>query len=220
MIELFLFLGAEAQIFQGNYEGVAAIKKERFEKKYRHPDLDKRLARRRTRAEIKSLERIAAHDADKFGKLIPKVLFKDDRTIIMSQVIDSKTANEMLNDFRKSNNEQAMNQLLKQIGKLVGIIHLCKVIHGDLTTSNILVNSNGDLIPIDFGLSFSSDTSEDRAVDLYVLQRALQSTEIEDDKFNICLESYKEQFDHTVADSVVKKFEEVRSRGRKRLMIG
>lgn len=212
--------GAEARIFQGDYEGVAAIKKERFEKKYRHPHLDKRLAKQRTRAEIRSLERLAMRDPEKLGKLLPQVLNSDERTIIMTRIVNSKTANQVLSECRRAKDDDAINQMLQKIGTLVGLIHQSKIIHGDLTTSNILINEHGDLIPIDFGLSFTSESSEDRAVDLYVLQRALQSTEIEDCKFQQFLQTYREQLDASVADGVVKKFEEVRSRGRKRLMIG
>lgn len=196
------------------------MKKVRFEKKYRHPKLDERLSKSRTKAEVRSIERLVKRDPDVLGKIMPKVLFNDNRVIIMSRVINSKTACEVLSDYRKSSNEEGINQLLRDIGTLVGKVHDAKIVHGDLTTSNILVSQDGGLIPIDFGLSFTSESSEDRAVDLYVLERALQSTQIDDSKFTLVMEFYKNQLDSKVADCVSKKLDEVRSRGRKRLMIG
>lgn len=197
-----------------------ALKKVRFEKKYRHPELDKRLSKQRTRAEVRSIQRLAKRDPDVLGKILPVILFNDDRVIIMTRIMNSRTACTALTEYRKSSDEEKIDRLLREIGTLVGKVHDAKIIHGDLTTSNILVDKSGGLVPIDFGLSFTSDSSEDRAVDLYVLERALQSTQIDDSKFTLFLESYKKQLNPSVADSVLKKLEEVRSRGRKRLMIG
>jgi TP53 regulating kinase-like protein len=49
------------------------------------------------------------------------------------------------------------------------------VIHGDLTTSN-MIYKDGQIYLIDFGLSYVKNSIEDRAVDLYVLERAFIST--------------------------------------------
>ena len=48
--------------------------------------------------------------------------------------------------------------------------------HGDLTTSNAVCRAADDVVLIDFGLAGASAQVEDRAVDLYVLERALAST--------------------------------------------
>lgn len=65
-------------------------------------------------------------------------------------------------------------------------MHSIDVIHGDLTTSNMLLRtpaastsqttSEPRVVLIDFGLSYISTLPEDKAVDLYVLERALAST--------------------------------------------
>lgn len=49
------------------------------------------------------------------------------------------------------------------------------VIHGDLTTSNMIYKDD-QIYLIDFGLSYVKTSIEDRAVDLYVLERAFIST--------------------------------------------
>jgi TP53 regulating kinase and related kinases len=58
-------------------------------------------------------------------------------------------------------------------------MHDADVVHGDLTTSNIMVRSPkvvSDIVLIDFGLGMMQPTVEDKAVDLYVLERAFLST--------------------------------------------
>ncbi|KAI8992251.1 hypothetical protein BDB01DRAFT_841611 [Pilobolus umbonatus] len=56
-------------------------------------------------------------------------------------------------------------------------MHQLNIIHGDLTTSNLMIrDSNQSIVLIDFGLSFISSLAEDKAVDLYVLERAFLST--------------------------------------------
>ena len=49
--------GAEAIIYLADLLGEEVICKERFHKTYRHPDLDKKLAKKRIVAEVKSLDK-------------------------------------------------------------------------------------------------------------------------------------------------------------------
>jgi TP53 regulating kinase-like protein len=113
-----------------------------------------------------------------------------------------------------------INELLVSLGQIIAQIHSSGVIHGDLTTSNFMIklNDTKQLIPIDFGLSSFSTSSEDRAVDLYVLERALISTH-PNLNFEILLQSYAKHMDKSGTD-ILKKLEAVRLRGRKRIMIG
>ncbi|KAJ8123880.1 hypothetical protein O1611_g9489 [Lasiodiplodia mahajangana] len=78
----------------------------------------------------------------------------------------------------------------------------------------------GEIVIIDFGLASQSSSEEDRAVDLYVLERAFASTHPRAEKlFTAMLESaYREAYKQ--APVVLKKLEEVRMRGRKRSMLG
>eukprot|EP01016_Furgasonia_blochmanni_P017847 TRINITY_DN2050_c0_g2_i10.p3 TRINITY_DN2050_c0_g2~~TRINITY_DN2050_c0_g2_i10.p3 ORF type:complete len:141 (+),score=18.18 TRINITY_DN2050_c0_g2_i10:407-829(+) len=129
--------------------------------------------------------------------------------------------------------------LMKEIGANLAKMHDADIIHGDLTTSNIMLkphlgfedsdanlrhierfkSSIGTLFIIDFGLSFMSANPEDKAVDLYVLERAFLSTHptLEDELKQI-FESYKTHSTKSVA--VLKRLEDVRRRGRKRLAFG
>jgi len=115
-----------------------------------------------------------------------------------------------------------------EIGKIIGMMHASNIIHGDLTTSNILVHSASQLTAenklnislIDFGLSHVDTSTEDKGVDLYVLERAITSTHSSIPWFfDVILKSYQDSNTHD-GDKTMEKFEEVRLRGRKRTMVG
>ena len=210
------FQGAESKIYFGKHKGVDAVKKERFVKEYRHPIIDEQLSKQRHRAEVRAFERLAKKSPE-LEKVIPKILWEDGkRIIIMTRLMNTQTSCSVISS-RLAKNED-VGFIFEKIGTIVGIIHSLGMVHGDLTTSNLLLDNQNNMIPIDFGLSSSSTSAEDRAVDLYVLERALSSTHVCEDKFNICLEFYsKVMKDH---ESVLKRLDEVRARGRKREMIG
>ena len=144
-----------------------------------------------------------------------------------------------------------LKELMCKIGAAVGRLHEIGVIHGDLTTSNMMLrpsestntylrngdvgptngdhasrssgleagNLNGEIVLIDFGLAGQSIQDEDKAVDLYVLERAFGSTHPEDEHgFQDVLQAYRESYKG--AKVVLKRLEEVRMRGRKRSMVG
>lgn len=98
------------------------------------------------------------------------------------------------------------------------------VIHGDLTTSNMLLscsrdNAEPNLVLIDFGLSYISALPEDKGVDLFVLEKAFLSTHPNTELlFEALLKSYSASSKKSAA--VIKKLNEVRLRGRKRSMVG
>jgi TP53 regulating kinase-like protein len=122
------------------------------------------------------------------------------------------------------NEEELKAKVAREIGKVIGILHKNQIIHGDLTTSNFLILKDSEpavVYFIDFGLSFSSNMLEDKAVDLYVLERALLSTHSEDAEriFEQILKAYAEAYDKDY-DKVHERLEQVRLRGRKRTMVG
>lgn len=107
----------------------------------------------------------------------------------------------------------------KVIGEIIGRLHASNIIHGDLTTSNIIIRGEEPVL-IDFGLACVSSSIEDRAVDLYVLERALLSTHpaIGTALFTTILESYSTALPNS--KSTLAKLAEVQLRGRKRDMTG
>lgn len=116
-----------------------------------------------------------------------------------------------------------LTPLAEKIGRLLGQMHQKGIIHGDLTTSNMLLKKPAEevnLVLIDFGLSHQNNVAEDKGVDLYVLERALLSTHPNSEAlFEKLLNSYKASYGAGV-NEVIKKLDEVRMRGRKRTMVG
>ncbi|KAJ3387655.1 TP53 regulating kinase [Lobulomyces angularis] len=127
--------------------------------------------------------------------------------------------------------EKTLNSVLKpeyeyiseNVGLILAKLHDGNLIHGDLTTSNFLIKKNqssddsrGEFYIIDFGLSQISNLAEEKAVDLYVLERSFNSTHPDSDElFELILKSYFKNL-KVGKQSVFAKFEEVRKRGRKR----
>lgn len=116
-----------------------------------------------------------------------------------------------------------MKSLAEKIGKVLRKMHKNNIIHGDLTTSNMMQvrpYENSDVFLIDFGLSSVEEKVEDKAVDLYVLERAILSTHPNTDIFvRTLLAAYQVNPDN-ITKNVIKKLDEVRMRGRKKLCFG
>jgi TP53 regulating kinase and related kinases len=219
--------GAEAKIYTGTFEAKKVVAKERFKKTYRHSDLDKSLTSKRIKNEFKLLDK-----ANKIGIDVPKVYKTDLNTgiIIMDHIENSLTCKDFIFKIVKSTTEsseldESLVKIATRIGCIIGKLHSNQIIHGDLTTSNILIKDyegqESKIYFIDFGLSFISRQLEDKAVDLYVLERALQSTHsLQAIKlFEEILNGYKAEYGANVIQ-VIDRLEQVRLRGRKRTMIG
>lgn len=109
------------------------------------------------------------------------------------------------------------------MGLVIGRFHAAHFIHGDLTTSNLMLRSRDPqrVVLIDFGLSQNTTKAEDKAVDLYVLERAIRSTHNAVEPFvEAIYRGYKEALSPKQYGQIIAKLEEVRLRGRKRDMVG
>ncbi|KAI3652432.1 hypothetical protein MP228_002757 [Amoeboaphelidium protococcarum] len=214
--------GAEATISRQDFIGIDVIVKERLSKRYRHSVIDKRLTHQRIVNEARALARL---------QLLPinvPVVYKVDGNKIFMEQVQGDTVKNFIQKHPRYCDEDAEEQLenfnLKRLAHLIGetlaIMHDSDNIHGDLTTSNMLIQQDtNDLYLIDFGLSFVSQMEEDKAVDLYVLERAFSSTHAEfGQMFEDILASYAGRSKNS--RSVIKRLEEVRLRGRKRDMVG
>ncbi|XP_016113954.1 TP53-regulating kinase-like [Sinocyclocheilus grahami] len=214
--------GAEARIYRGTFLGWSVIIKERFPKLYRHPEVDEKLTRRRTTQEVRSILRCR-----RAGINAPVVYFVDYTThcIFLEDIIHSVSVRDHIASAQASEqNPQHLQTLADKIGEILAQMHDEDVIHGDLTTSNMLLVSGAEdqnmkLVLIDFGLSYISALPEDKGVDLYVLEKAFLSTHPKTETlFERLLKSYTASSKKSSA--VIKKLDEVRLRGRKRSMVG
>lgn len=184
--------GAEANIYDAN----DFIVKERISKTYRIPELDSKIIKSRNKKEAKILIFLKEKNLN-----VPKYIKTEGNKIYMEKIVGDSLKSALNDTNRVSYMEEA--------GKLVAQMHNLDVIHGDLTTLNFLINSK--LFMIDFGLSFNSPKDEDKAVDLYVFERAIKCGHKEE----YLIPFYKGYLENGSA-SVIKRLESVRLRGRKR----
>uniref|UniRef100_A0A3Q2TDZ6 non-specific serine/threonine protein kinase n=1 Tax=Fundulus heteroclitus TaxID=8078 RepID=A0A3Q2TDZ6_FUNHE len=162
------------------------------------------------------------------GISAPVVYFVDYKyhCIFLEEIICSLTLRDHINSIEQCNScaDQGLYKLAERIGQILAKMHNENVIHGDLTTSNILLrhrpeDTEPELVLIDFGLSYISALPEDKGVDLFVLEKAFLSTHPNTDMlFKTLLKSYTATSKMSAA--VIKKLDEVRLRGRKRSMMG
>ena len=194
--------GAEAKLFLEDNK----ILKERFAKTYRIKEIDNKLRGFRTRREAKILQKL-----ETINFLSPKLIKNDEKENLVMEKINGKLIKDVLekSDYKK---------LCSEIGKKVATLHNNSIIHGDLTTSNMILNNK--IFFIDFGLSFFSEKAEDKAVDLHLLKEALESKhyKIWENAFKIVLESYKKEAKKS--QEIVKRLGAVEKRGRYRAKHG
>ncbi len=195
--------GAEAVLYKDQDRGT--IIKERLSKAYRLPHLDNSLRQFRTRREAKILQKL-----ETLNFPAPQLRdFSDKRMSLVMDFIPGAKLGDVLAE------DDDYEVLAQEIGKKVGLLHNNNLIHGDLTTSNMIQHADtGEIFLIDFGLSSFSDKKEDKAVDLHLLDRALESKHygLYPDIFEKVLEGYKES--NPGAAEVLQRFAQVRKRGR------
>ena len=135
------------------------IIKRRIKKGYRIKVLDEYLRKKRTRNEARLMI-----EAKRNGVKVPDILEVDEKNfLIKMKFIEGKKLSEY-------------DEILccEEIGKVVKKLHEAGIIHGDLTTSNLIESKEGIYV-IDFSLGFFSKKVEDKAVDLILLKRALET---------------------------------------------
>ena len=191
--------GAEAILYRDGDKLV----KERIKKGYRIKELDEKLRKRRTKREAKILSK-----ARRVGVPTPLVINVEDYKIVM-EFIEGKRLKELLNSLTS----EERKEIAREIGILIGRLHTAGIIHGDLTTSNMILRG-GEIYFIDFGLAFHSTSVEDRAVDLHLLHQAYQSTHFDylEELWESTIEGYRETFKDW--ESVLRRLEQIRKRGR------
>ncbi|KAK0061770.1 EKC/KEOPS complex subunit TP53RK [Biomphalaria pfeifferi] len=214
--------GAEAKLYLHDFYGRPCIIKERFQKQYRHHTLDSMLTNQRIKSEVRANLRCRMA-----GILTPTIFMVNfqDNSIYMEEIQDAITAKQYITDRSTQGDSSSLLRLAEVIGQTLSKMHASNIIHGDLTTSNMLLQgnpSNLKLFLIDFGLSSFEASAEDKGVDLYVLERAfLSSHPNSQELFNTILNSYQSATKNVKScKEIIAKLEEVRMRGRKRTMIG
>lgn len=213
--------GAEALVFESQQHpylpnGPKCVVKYRPRKPYRHEQLDLAITKGRTSGEAKFLGKLFEIDCVNVPKLVGVDAVNG---VLWMEYVKGPSVKTWLWEGQL---ESAIEEKLTQVGAAVGAVHAAGVVHGDLTTSNVLLANGKVPTIIDFGLASYSTLPEDRAVDLYVLERALHSTHSSEADFamDCVLSGYSSQLTPADADAVDRRLKQVRLRGRKRSLLG
>ncbi|MGQ9506248.1 MAG: Kae1-associated kinase Bud32 [Candidatus Bathycorpusculaceae bacterium] len=200
--------GAEASLYLADWHGKKVMLKKRLAKKYRPKILDKQIRIYRTVHEPQLM-----HEAKKAGVPTPTIFLVDTKnaTIIM-EFVEGKQVKRLLSEASKEEREG----LCLKIGELIGRLHEKEIIHGDLTTSNMIMTREGKIFFVDFGLGEKNKELEARGVDLHLMKRALQSTHFRftEDCFNAIIRGYTKIMGSEAAKNVLEKIKEIERRGR------
>jgi Kae1-associated kinase Bud32 len=197
----FLLQGAEALITLDS--SLHQITKTRQKKSYRLQTLDNKIRKSRTKSESKLLEKSAQIIP------IPKLINTNEKSFSLTM---EHIKGKKLSDSLSSLDYKKISQL---IGKQLAKLHNADIIHGDLTTSNmILSDKDSQLYFIDFGLGFVSSKAEDKAVDLHLIKQALKAKHFKISQ--ICFEQILKTYKKTSNNSgkILSRLEKVESRGR------
>lgn len=196
--------GAEAVIYSSEYHGRDAILKVRPPKGYRHPDLDLRLRTSRTRNEVRIMRSARAA-----GVRSPVVYDVDlDNSCIVMEYLKGRKVKNILDKCPSE-----ADTICAKIGETVAKLHNHRICHGDLTTSNMIIDENGTLCMIDFSLGDTRADIEEMGVDLHLLERAFTSAHSTiEDAYGTIIESYRENMNE--ARTVLERVENIKSRGR------
>ncbi|MCC5994221.1 MAG: Kae1-associated serine/threonine protein kinase [Candidatus Aenigmarchaeota archaeon] len=197
--------GAEAILYIDYFEGKKVLVKERIKKGYRLEILDTKLRAERTRREARLMR-----EARNIGVYTPQIFHVDEKNCrIIMEFIDGYRLKDILDEWSK----EKIERVFIEIGKNIGKMHSADIIHGDLTTSNILIK-NDTIYFIDFGLGYFSKRIEDKGVDLNLFKEAIRATH--PNLLNLCWQNivigYMQEFDKW--KEVLERVDEIERRAR------
>ncbi len=196
--------GAEAVLFIDTWLGKKVVRKRRVVKRYRDAALDTALRTFRTKKEARLIT-----EARKVGIPTPVIYDVDlSRAEMVMEYIPGQLVKDVLNLLEKTKRRE----LCSQIGRYIGMLHSHDIVHGDLTTSNMILKE-GIVYFIDFSLGEKTHEIEAKGVDLHLLKEVWQSTHYEYmDGYRTLLRAYCDEYED--GESVLSKITEIEKRGR------
>ncbi|UCE45294.1 MAG: Kae1-associated serine/threonine protein kinase [Methanobacteriota archaeon] len=196
-------IGAEAKLDSAEWMDRPVVVKQRVVKGYRHPDLDRSLQTFRIRNEVRLML-----EARKAGISVPIVYSVDlEGNRIIMEEISGVRAKDALQD-----SDVDGESICRKIGEIAARLHSNDIIHGDLTTSNMLFDGRR-IVLIDFSLGQKSSEIEDKGVDMHLLEEAFHSAHhSRAELYDIVKESYAAAY--ADGEAVLRKVAEIEKRGR------
>jgi TP53 regulating kinase-like protein len=202
-----LYKGAEADVIRGSWHGMDAVFKVRKPLPYRLSVLDDAIRRQRT---IREAEMI--HLARGAGVPSPFLYYVD---VASSALVMEFVSGERVKDLIATLPREEAEELFFEFGRDAARLHSSGIMHGDLTTANV-VRRDGSLVFIDFGLSVRSARLEDHAVDMRLIKETLVGAHADVAAF--ALEALNRGYASVVgparSSAVLKQLANIERRGR------
>jgi TP53 regulating kinase-like protein len=199
--------GAEADILRGKWQGLDAVYKVRKPLEYRLPILDQAIRRHRTLREAEMI-----HHAKESGVRTPSLYHVDppSATLVMELVVGDR-----LKELIEGISPRGLREVFFRFGKEVAKLHSSGIMHGDLTTANVVRTRKG-LVFIDFGLSIRSSRLEDHAVDLRLIKETVVGahSKISSAALDAFRLGYANVVGEAKARQVLKQLQSIERRGR------
>lgn len=190
---------AEAEIHIIKWLGMKAVAKRRINKSYRMREIDESLRISRTRNEARLII-----EARKLGVPTP-VIYDLDKYEIIMEYIDGYLVKDVLDNIKNR------KEICRKIGNNIAILHKNDIVHGDLTTSNMIIR-NGSVYFIDFSLGAKTSKIEEKGVDLRLLSEAIRSAHSDFSMFNSIIDGYRKTYEN--ANEIIEKVKEIEKRRR------
>jgi len=197
-------VGAEARLDSSKWMGRDVVIKQRVVKGYRHPSLDRSLQTSRIRNEVRLIL-----EARRAGIAVPIIYSVDyaNNRIVMEEVKGVRVK-DALNELP----EPKARAVCVKIGEIAARLHANDIVHGDLTTSNMLLE-DGRIVLIDFSLGSKTSELEDKGVDMHLLEEAFHSAHHQRSGLHdVVKDAYVRTDPH--GEQVLKKVKEIEKRGR------
>jgi N6-L-threonylcarbamoyladenine synthase/protein kinase Bud32 len=191
--------GAEAVVEMDRGDGL--VYKRRLSKGYRHPELDERLRRQRTRSEAR-----LTSEARRVGVPTPVVFDVDPEAGRLEfEFVGEADLTGAVSEGR-----------VRRVGRHLARCHSAGFVHGDPTPRNVRVDDAADtedarVYLIDFGLGYYSDHVEDYAMDLHVFEGALAGTA--DDPAGLT-DAFEDAYRAAGDGDVLVRLRDIETRGR------
>ena len=163
-----LHRGAEADLFVSHLPPWKVVVKRRVRKSYRNDKLDASIRKERTVKESSVI-----HESKLAGARTPSILGLD---LNQSSIIMTFVEGSLARDVVDTMSTVERDSLLEELGRQIGYLHSAGIMHGDLTTSNIILSSDAKPFLIDFGMAGRTTEAEDFGTDLHLLHRSLSAT--------------------------------------------
>lgn len=197
-------VGAEARLDSAYWLGRSAVLKQRVVKSYRHPTLDRSLQTFRLKNEVRLML-----EARKAGIPVPIIYSVDlaENRIVMEEIPGMR-----VKDALETMPVESAEEVCRKIGEIAAKMHANDIVHGDLTTSNMLLDGDR-IVVIDFSLGSKTSELEDKGVDMHLLEEAFHSAHYgRSELYESVKDSYVKTYPGGAA--VLKKVKEIEKRGR------